>query len=184
MTEQLDKAPSERFDAPAVLDVYEQLAEVDDAGAAIRIHGDYHLGQTMRTDEGWFVIDFEGEPMLPLEQRRRPSSPLRDVAGMLRSFQYAAQVGLRERGEEADAELAGLAEVWEERVAHAFLEGYWSVDEARPLLPRTEEARRTVLDAFLVSKAVYEIGYEIGHRPDWVDIPTTALVRQLQAAAG
>ncbi|MGH9244102.1 MAG: maltokinase N-terminal cap-like domain-containing protein [Acidimicrobiales bacterium] len=179
MRDHLIDVPNEPFDAASVVAVYDKLAQLDDAGAAIRIHGDYHLGQTMRTDEGWYVLDFEGEPILPLDIRRQPSSALRDVAGMLRSFHYATQVGLLERGGEADEELADLAQVWEERVAQAFLEGYDSVEGVDHLLPGSAGARQQVLDAFVVAKAVYEIGYEISHRPDWAQIPLAGLTRQL-----
>src|SRR5205814_6623603 len=101
-------------DQPGGQQVADRLEKIADAGKAIRVHGDYHLGQTMRTDEGWFVLDFEGEPAAPVAERRRPSSPLRDVAGMLRSFQYAAEAALIERGDESadDAELRGLGRRW------------------------------------------------------------------------
>src|SRR4051794_6889992 len=92
--------------------VYEALREVE-AGPAFRVHGDLHLGQTLLHDLGWYVLDFEGEPARPIEERRRPSSPLRDVAGMVRSLHYAAQVALREIGGTEDAELRALADAWE-----------------------------------------------------------------------
>jgi maltokinase len=188
MRAQLDQVSSDRLDAAAVAGVYDRLAAIDpaEAGASIRIHGDYHLGQIMRTDQGWVILDFEGEPVLPLEARRARSSPLRDVAGMLRSFHYAAQIGLLERGEDADTELAALAQLWEERNAKAFLDGYESVDDVGRLLPSTSDSRREVLDAFVVAKTVYEVGYELSHRPDWSHIPLAGLARQLGggAAAG
>ena len=136
----------------------------------------------MRTDTGWYVLDFEGEPARPLEERRRPSSPLRDVAGMLRSFHYAAQVGLLERGDEADEELAEFAVRWERRCSDAFLEGYLDVDEVGPLLPADDKSLLTMLDAFLVDKAVYEVAYELSSRPSWVAIPLQGLERVLAAA--
>jgi maltokinase len=181
-------APAERFDAAAVQAVIDRLAGVDPraAGSSTRVHGDFHLGQIMRTDQGWFILDFEGEPELDLDVRRQRSSPLRDVAGMLRSFHYATQVGLLERGDGSDTELAALAQVWEERNARAFLVGYQSVDDVLPLLPSDQETRRVVLDAFVVAKAVYELSYEIGYRPEYVGIPLAGLARQLGggAAAG
>jgi maltokinase len=186
MRAQLDRVQA--VDARAVGDVYDRLAAIDpaDAGASIRVHGDYHLGQIMRTDLGWVIVDFEGEPALPLDARRARSSPLRDVAGMLRSFHYAAQIGLLERGEDADTELAALAQLWEERNAMAFLDGYDSPEDAGRLLPSTSDGRREVLDAFVVAKTVYEVGYEMSHRPDWAHIPLAGLARQLGggAAAG
>ncbi len=188
MREHLRRVSDTRIDAAAVIEVYDRLAAIDpaDTGASLRVHGDYHLGQIMRTDQGWVILDFEGEPVLPLDLRRAPSSPLRDVAGMLRSFHYAAQIGLLERGEDADTELAALAQLWEERNAKAFLDGYDAVDAVHRLLPSTPEARRQVLDAFVVAKTVYEVGYELSHRPDWAHIPLAGLARQLGggAAAG
>jgi maltokinase len=185
MRSQLELVPSDRVDSVAVRAVYDRLAGLDpaEAGASIRVHGDYHLGQIMRTDEGWVILDFEGEPMLPLEARRSRSSALRDVAGMLRSFHYAAQIGLLERGEDADTELAALAQLWEERNAKAFLDGYRAVSEVGRLLPQDPGTRADVLDAFVVAKTVYEVGYELSHRPDWAHIPLAGLARQLGAGA-
>jgi len=165
------------FDAVGVAERYDAVAELDDVGQAIRVHGDYHLGQTMRADAGWFVLDFEGEPQLPVAERRLPSSPLRDVAGMLRSFHYAAQSGLAERADEVDEELLGLARAWEDRAAGAFLRGYLQADGVDALLPADPAARTAVLDAFVLSKAVYEVGYELANRPDWARIPLSAVDR-------
>jgi maltokinase len=181
MDAHLHRVPSDDFDARAVAAAYERLTSVDDPGVSMRVHGDLHLGQTMRTDTGWYVLDFEGEPALPLVERRQASSPLRDVAGMLRSFHYASQSGLIERGVEIDDELAHLGDVWERRSTDAFLDGYWSVDGVADLTPRDESARAVVLDAFLLSKAVYEVGYEAANRPTWVGIPLTAVHRLLDA---
>jgi len=166
------------LDATAIAAAYDALRNVDDPGRSIRIHGDYHLGQTMRTDAGWYVLDFEGEPAVPLEERRKPSSPLRDVAGMLRSFHYAAEVALAERGAESDdEELRTLGARWEQHVADAFRTGYFDTDGIDDLLPASTQDRETVLDAFLLAKAVYEVGYELAHRPDWVRIPLAAVSR-------
>jgi maltokinase len=157
--------------------IYQSLRDVD-VGPAIRIHGDYHLGQTLRTDGGWFVLDFEGEPARPVEERRRPSSPMRDVAGMLRSFSYAAQVALREHGED-DAELRALADAWEQHNAERFRSGYEGYGDVDHVIPPVA-ARPVVRRAFELDKAVYEVGYETGHRPDWVDIPESAVKRLLE----
>ncbi len=173
-----DRAP---FDSARVAELYDRVAGFQDVGRAIRVHGDYHLGQTMRADAGWFVLDFEGEPQLPVHERRQPSSPLRDVAGMLRSFHYAARSGLAERGDEVDDELTGLAGAWEERASGAFLRGYLGAGGVDALLPTDPAARTAVLDAFVLSKAVYEVGYELANRPDWVHIPVAAVNRLVGA---
>ncbi len=144
------------------------------AGAAIRVHGDYHLGQVLRTDAGWFVLDFEGEPARPLEERRRPSTPLKDVAGMLRSLHYASAVARTERDEYA---LEDLAAAWEMRNRQAFLRGYMKAAGDGGILPTDQEGVATVLAAFELEKAVYELGYERAYRPDWAHIPLAALRR-------
>lgn len=178
----LDRLTDAPLDRTLVEAAYERIRSVDGAGTAIRVHGDYHLGQTMRTDAGWYILDFEGEPARPLGERRRPSSPLRDVAGMLRSFHYAARVGLAERGEGTDNELATLGRHWEDRVASSFVEGYRRVEGVAELLPADGASERALLDAFLLDKAVYEVGYELAHRPDWVGIPLEAIERLLTGA--
>jgi maltokinase len=167
------------IDVDAVEAMYARLRSVADAGPAIRVHGDFHLGQTMRTDHGWYVLDFEGEPARPLAERRRPSSPLKDVAGMMRSFHYAAQVGLLERGEDMDDELAALGAEWERRACEAFLDGYLDTDVIDKLLPADDASLLAVLDAFTLDKAVYEVGYELAHRPAWATIPLAAVGRLL-----
>ncbi|MGQ0617149.1 MAG: maltokinase N-terminal cap-like domain-containing protein [Acidimicrobiia bacterium] len=180
MEEQLAHSRAAELDAVAISEAFDRLRDVAGAGCSIRVHGDYHLGQTMRTDQGWYILDFEGEPALPLEARRRPSSPLRDVAGMLRSFHYASEVALYDRGDEAqDPELTALAARWEDRASRAFMRGYLGVDGIEDLLPTSEEDRRTVLDAFVLNKAVYEVAYELSHRPDWARIPLRAVSRLL-----
>jgi maltokinase len=172
-----------RVDLPSavarkVRSVYQSLRDVE-LGPALRIHGDYHLGQTLRSDRGWFVLDFEGEPARPLDERQAPSSPLRDVAGMIRSFGYAGQVALRDLGSTDDAELRRLADEWERHDAERFLAGYEGYDDVDRVLPPVE-ARHVVRRAFELDKAVYEVGYELGHRPDWVEIPMAAVTRLLE----
>jgi maltokinase len=181
MEANLGRSSARHLDAAAISAAYDELRELDDAGKSIRVHGDYHLGQTMRTDSGWYILDFEGEPAAPLEERRAPSSPLRDVAGMLRSFHYAAHVALVERGSESadDDDLRALGARWEEHVAASFLAGYAEVEDVTDLLPKSDHAKSVVLDAFVVAKAVYEVGYELAHRPDWVRIPLEAIARTL-----
>jgi len=170
------------LDVGAVRRAFAALRDLDDAGTSVRIHGDYHLGQVLRTDAGWFVLDFEGEPLRPLEVRRRPTSPLRDVAGMLRSFHYAAAVALRQWNDDGDDEVSFLADAWERHNAFAFLEGYAAAEGIDELLPNDEVARTVVRRAFELEKAVYEVRYERAHRPEWVGIPLSA-VRQLVTPA-
>jgi maltokinase len=169
-----------------VAEVYAELAATPaaDAGAAIRVHGDLHLGQVIRGDEGWFVLDFEGEPTRPVAERRFTASPLRDVAGMLRSLAYAPEVVLIERGADAagDPELRALAARWERRSRVAFLHAYLGTPDIERLLPTSPGMRATVLAALELGKAVYEVDYEQAHRPDWVHIPLGA-VQRLSAAA-
>ena len=178
MTSSLSKSSARALDATAITSAYDALRNVHDAGSAIRVHGDYHLGQTLRTDGGWYILDFEGEPALPLAERRKPSSPLRDVAGMLRSFHYAAYVALAERGGTADQEeLLTLGRRWEDHVGGAFRKGYFETEGIDALIPANAHDREVVLDAFILAKAVYEVGYELAHRPDWVRIPLEAVSR-------
>jgi maltokinase len=158
--------------------VFDALRDVE-PGPAIRIHGDLHLGQTLRTDHGWYLLDFEGEPARPVDERRRPSSAMRDVAGMVRSFHYAAQVARREIAVADDVELAALADEWDRHNAERFLAGYEGYVEVDRVLP-PPDARHVVRRAFELDKAVYEVGYEQGHRPEWVEIPMTAVRRLLE----
>ncbi len=182
MVGQLERLGDVGIDTGAARAVYERLASATDVGRATRIHGDYHLGQVMRTDAGWFVLDFEGEPNRPVEERRRPSSPLRDVAGMVRSFHYATAVAIRDRGDEVvDEELAELARAWEARNTFAFREGYRAVEGIDALLPSDPAACDLVEASFELDKAIYEVGYELSHRPDWVVIPRAAVDRLLEA---
>jgi maltokinase len=178
----LQGADLDDVDVDAVRRAFAALRDLDDAGTSVRTHGDYHLGQVLRTDAGWFVLDFEGEPLRPLEVRRRPTSPLRDVAGMLRSLHYAAAVALRQWNDDGDDEVSSLADAWERHNAFAFLEGYVAAEGIDELLPKDEDARTVVRHAFELEKAVYEVRYERAHRPEWVGIPLSA-VRQLVARA-
>jgi maltokinase len=159
----------------------ERLRSVASPGQAVRVHGDYHLGQVLRTDAGWFVLDFEGEPARPLAERQVPSSPLKDVGGMIRSFQYAAAVALFERDAGELETLQPRADAWEQRNRLAFLAGYFGTAGIDDVLPAPGADRDAVLAAFELDKAVYEVLYERAHRPDWVEIPLGAVRRLLDA---
>jgi maltokinase len=156
-----------------------RLRAVRDPGPAVRAHGDYHLGQVMRTDSGWYVLDFEGEPSRPLDERQRPTSALKDVAGMLRSFQYATRFTLGEKTVSYPAPLGPLARAWEDRNRAAFVRGYYEREGIEGLLPAAPDDRDAVRLAFEVDKALYELAYEAAYRPDWVPIPLSALQRLL-----
>lgn len=178
MIAQLRRVSGGHLDAERIERVYERLAVSEDLGSAIRIHGDLHLGQVLRLQRSWMVLDFEGEPARPLEERRRPSSPLRDVAGMTRSFHYAAGMALREHPS-PDDELRVLANAWAVRNLNSFLAGYADVDEAHRLLPRTRSSRDALLSVFELDKAVYEVAYELAYRPALADLPIQAVERLL-----
>jgi trehalose synthase-fused probable maltokinase len=148
------------------------LSYIGAGGRVIRTHGDYHLGQTMLSDRGWVILDFEGEPARPLPERRLKRSPLRDVAGMLRSFSYVTAGARLLRGMTAP-------DGWEARARDAFLEGYF--DRADPsLLPPGQAPTRQLLAVFELEKAVYELRYELNNRPDWVGIPVAGILRLLE----
>ncbi len=147
-------------------------------GLAIRIHGDYHLGQVLRTDSGWTVLDFEGEPRRSVEHRRRRHSPLRDVAGMLRSFEYAAAVALLQRIPATDpgwAQLSAIGRSWAIANREAFWAAYVERAAGTRLLP-DPGAALALRRAFEIQKAVYEVSYELAHRPHWVSVPLAFLL--------
>lgn len=156
----------------------ERLEAVESPGSAIRGHGDYHLGQVLRADAGWFVIDFEGEPDRSAEERARMTSPLRDVAGMLRSLEYAAAVALREQVDDDRERLEPLADAWVSHNSDALERGYAAADGIDALLPAAAD-RAVILAAFSLEKAAYELAYERAHRPDWEQIPAAAIDKLL-----
>jgi maltokinase len=157
-------------------EVREQLRGMTHVGAVgkvIRVHGDFHLGQAIWGGESWVILDFEGEPARSVVERRRKRSPLRDVAGMLRSFAYAASAAELERGAEPP-------DGWEERARDAFLSGYLSEVDVN-LIPSGSSFDR-LLAVFELEKAVYELRYELDNRPEWVRIPVAGIMRLLERA--
>ena len=147
------------------------LTSLGGVGRVIRNHGDFHLGQTLWAGDDWIVLDFEGEPARSLPERRRKRSPLRDVAGMMRSFAYAASASPLLRGVEPPV-------AWEERARAEFLDGYRKTVDQN-LVP-SGAAMDRLLKVFELEKAVYELRYELNNRPDWVKIPVAGIVRMLE----
>jgi len=142
---------------------YDLLARLDEPVRVQRIHGDYHLGQVLRAGQGWVALDFEGEPAVPLEVRRAPAPALRDVAGMLRSFDYAARHQLV--GQPEAEPMAAIAGDWVRQCQAAFCAGYAAGGGTDP------DSQSTLLHALTLEKAVYEVIYEYRHRPSWLSIP-------------
>lgn len=150
----------------------------------IRCHGDYHLGQVLYTGKDFIIIDFEGEPARPLNVRRLKESPLRDVAGMLRSFHYAAHassIGLVEGVRPEDFTLLEpWARYWQLWVSVSYLKAYLSIKEVRDILPPSSDDIQILLNGYLLQKAIYELGYELNNRPDWVRIPLDGILQILE----
>ena len=151
--------------------------------AKIRIHGDYHLGQVLYTGKDFFILDFEGEPARPLSERKLKRSPLRDVAGMLRSFQYAAYNALWQPNTRAEDVpfLERWADLWYRQISSVFLQSYLRTTARAVFIPHNSEDLQVMLEAYLLDKAVYEIGYELNNRPDWVVIPIRGIKHILRS---
>lgn len=167
--------------ADAVTRALAALDGLADTTVKIRIHGDYHLGQVLKTPDAFVIIDFEGEPARPLAERRRKQPALRDMAGMLRSLDYATHtIAFRHAEAERAAALAALT-AWEAQARDAFLAGYLAEvkHSSVPLVPATAEALRAAVAPFELQKAAYELRYELDNRPEWVAIPLAGIRRIL-----
>ena len=155
----------------------------------IRCHGDFHLGQVLYTGRDFVIIDFEGEPARPLAERRAKHVPILDVAGMIRSFHYAASAVLdqAENRPDADArrsEMERRTRQWYRSAAEAFLSGYTEIAGKAPFLPEQSNDRKMLLDAYLIEKACYELSYELNNRPSWAGIPMNGLLQLVRDKQG
>ena len=164
-----------------VLDRFHVILEKKITAMRIRCHGDYHLGQLLYTGKDFVIIDFEGEPARPISERRTKRSPLRDVAGMLRSFNYAAGTRLKSGGlrPENIPRLKPWADYWCLWVAVAFVKAYLETTRLAEFLPKSRDELGVLLDLYLLEKEIYELGYELSNRPDWVEVPIQGLVEIL-----
>jgi maltose alpha-D-glucosyltransferase/alpha-amylase len=150
----------------------------------IRIHGDYHLGQVLFTGKDFVILDFEGEPSRPLSERKLKRSALRDVAGMMRSFQYAAYSALWQQSTRPEDVwfLEPWADTWYRHISRIFLRSYLKTSDGAVFIPKQEGDLQVLLEAYLLDKAVYEVAYELNNRPDWVVIPLRGIRHILQTA--
>jgi maltose alpha-D-glucosyltransferase / alpha-amylase len=173
-----------RLDA-VILRRFRWVTEGKVSGYRIRCHGDFHLGQVLYTGNDFIITDFEGEPIRPLSERRLKRSPLRDVAGMLRSYHYAANAALIEHAERSHmrpSERTAMdwwAQCWYAYVSAAFLNGYLTVMAPTGVLPSDPDELAKLLDIYVLEKAIYELGYELGNRPGWAPIPLNGVLQLL-----
>jgi maltose alpha-D-glucosyltransferase/alpha-amylase len=162
-----------------LLDRVRRTPQLDFTASKIRVHGDYHLGQVLWAEGDFYILDFEGEPARPIAQRRQKQSPLKDVAGMLRSFSYAAYAGLFAHLSPRTAQLADVepwARIWQTSAGASFLKGYFSTVGGATFVPTDSRQRDALLQLFTLDKALYELNYELNNRPDWVRIPLAAIL--------
>ncbi|MGH7089337.1 MAG: phosphotransferase, partial [Stellaceae bacterium] len=167
----------------AALQRVERLLPERIGAVKTRIHGDYHLGQVLVVQNDYAIIDFEGEPARPLTERRAKGSPLADVAGMLRSFAYAAATAVRQMADiqpAAEAVLAERGEEWRRQISDAFLRRYRVVMAGAASMPDDAATMETMLLFFMLEKAFYEIDYELANRPQWAGIPVAGALSLLE----
>ncbi len=165
---------------------FRSIPELRLSGMRSRIHGDYHLGQVLFTGDDFMIIDFEGEPARTLSERRAKRSPLQDVAGMLRSFHYAAYAPLLTptSGSEESQSLGLWARYWYQWISVAFLKSYLSTSGAAAYIPGTTGEIEALLDAYMLDKAIYELRYELNNRPSWVAVPLEGICDLLELGRG
>ncbi|MFC1592870.1 maltose alpha-D-glucosyltransferase [Candidatus Omnitrophota bacterium] len=169
-----------------IMDTLEKILQKKFSAMKIRIHGDYHLGQVLYTGGDFVIIDFEGEPARPLSERRLKRSALRDVAGMIRSFHYAAYGAFFLRGsirQEDTVFLDPWAKVWYSFVSAVFLQAYMSAVGGAAFVPKDRQEFEILFNAFLLEKAIYELGYELNNRPNWVTISAKGIMHILETGA-
>ena len=174
----------------AVIDRFRAVTQKKITAQRIRCHGDFHLGQVLYTGKDFVIIDFEGEPARPISERRIKRSPLRDVAGMLRSFHYAVYSALMDQETHGVVKpddlpyLESCATLWYAWVSRVYVKAYLEATSRAEFLPSTEEELAMLLDIYLLEKGVYELGYELNNRPDWLRIPVRGLLQLLSREEG
>ncbi|HSF56933.1 MAG TPA: maltose alpha-D-glucosyltransferase [Candidatus Binatia bacterium] len=166
--------------------MYGRLRQIVDkkmTGMRIRCHGDFHLGQVLFTGKDFVIIDFEGEPARPITERRLKRSPLRDVAGMLRSFNYAALSKLRDNSMRPEdvVQLRPWARFWDFWVSVTYLKGYFEATANATFMPKTQDEINLMLSVYILEKAIYELAYELNNRPAWVDVPIAGILQIMKA---
>jgi maltose alpha-D-glucosyltransferase/alpha-amylase len=186
LKESMSQLPDESVEVAAlllsrrrrILEHFRSFGGEDPRAQRTRIHGDYHLGQVLRVKTDFVILDFEGEPARPLAYRRSKQSPLKDVAGMLRSFSYAAYGTLMSYTSRRPnlTNLEPWAQFWERSSSAEFLRAYREAAQTAGFLPRDKGAFRQLLDVYLLDKALYELLYELNNRPTWVRIPLMGLL--------
>ncbi|MEL6719915.1 MAG: alpha-amylase, partial [Bacteroidota bacterium] len=167
-----------------ILQILENIIQAPISATQTRVHGDYHLGQVLDSGNDFYIIDFEGEPMRPIEERRSKTSPFKDVAGMVRSFHYAAYGELYLHPEKYTADQLSVLEKWATQWFHYissfYLTAYFDRTEHEGFVPKDKEQLQMLLRTFILEKAIYEVGYEMNNRPNWLKIPLRGVLYELQ----